>query len=148
MTRISDDEIKFVIECMEKGMEAPAEFKQAYIKKYTVTVPVGKIVNRAYNLWYKRGTFVKEYTIRQAHEMEASRTVMAPVVINHKNDMIPPRPSVGIPAKQYLLSSLPDSGELLVKIHNQNAETNVLLKEMISLQKNQIEIFKMLANKK
>jgi len=112
------------------------EFTMAYMAMFPNRVSADKIYSRMANLWARRNEYAKVVTEKKAAD---ERTAEIKRLANH-TVMIPAQIKTKAPISN-CGSSLPDSGEMLVKIHN-------LLAESIQIQKEQLAIFTKLAEGK
>jgi hypothetical protein len=106
-----------------------ALFVPAYVEKYKDTVPLRSISKRAYHIWDSRERHTVVFAKRDAEALEKAHTVLIPAVIKTKSQAT------------HRSDPFPDIGEILVKCHN-------VLVEIASVQKEQLEIFKRLSEKK
>jgi hypothetical protein len=116
------------LEFLEKyPVEQRKEFLDEYVQKYKNEADAFynmSLLKRAYYLWeHREKGMVKLEKLRAK-----ANTIMIPVVIKKKK------------AEHLRSDNLPDIGELMVKCNN-------MLAELICIQKEQLSLFKKLANK-
>jgi len=97
------------------------EFVEAFVKKYSSSMPFHQLAARTKSLWQCRVKHAQEINKLKAQEEVKNHTVMIPARIVSKH--APSRDAV------------PDIGETLVR-------TNHLLAELVQLQKEQFALFK------
>ena len=86
-------------------------------------VPPYKVYNKAVNIWYKRDEYLKDVDDVDKKTEEELHKVMVPVSIKTKTH-----------ACSRKSDSLPEVGEMLVKIQHLLAEMVQLQKELVSIQ--------------